>query len=172
MSFQTVERAIQQQATTATGLTCIWENQSRTRPARPFVSMNIVNMESVSTIGDTLDNPTPSAGAEILVRTTDHLEFTVQFNVYTADIVGVNAARYRAHKLATHFDKETTIDALDLTSPETIAVVGRSPVVDSTTVLETEYEGRASVTITFRTAVTFDDAVTYIETAEFTGTYS
>lgn len=161
-SFQTAIQARTKAALSFDGGHCVWANQTRERPTRPFVELDILSSDDLSEQGEfsQADNPSPTDGAEILLSVKHQLELTIQFRVFSSAVTGSSKAFNLAQTLRNFFDRESTIDALGA-----IAVVSRDAVQDISLVLETEHEGRAVFNIRFRVADVDTESATYIETA-------
>lgn len=164
MNLTTFQTAIQALVKTATGLDnnhVIWAKQTRKRPNRPFVELDDLDDTTTEMTEDTVDdNPSPAPGSEILLTSKEHNEINVQVRVFSSDVTGSNNAFNLAKTIRRFFGRESTTAGLG-----DIALVSRDVVRDATVVLETEYEGRAILTLHFRVADSDVESTTYIETA-------
>lgn len=158
--FQTTIQALVKLATGYDNGHVIWQKQTRNRPSRPFVGLDILEDEtSFFTEDTTEDASSPVPGAEINLIAKEHIELNVQVIVYTSDVTGTNNATNVARKIRGFFSRESTTTALG-----DIALVERAPVRDATIVLETEHEGRGVLGLKFRVADLEVETTTYIET--------
>lgn len=167
MNLGAFEIALVNQVKLASGLAAgkvIWANQTRDRPVRPFIELTVLSSEVASTHSESgvSNNPTPTAGNEIILTTTDHVDIRVQMRAFSAEVTGSNKAFNLLDKVRQHFGKESCIETLSNLA-ESIAVVDREAVADATIVLETEHEGRAVWNVRLRVADVTTETTTYIQ---------
>lgn len=170
MSFQDFENAVHSEVMAALGYAAskvIWENQNGDRPLRPFVSLQTQSIEPLSPHfeNSVTDNPTPSAGEEILVISKSQYRIDVQCTVFSSSAVGTSGALYLANRIYRHFGKDDTLTRLE-DGTEPISVVRGSPAQDVSIVLDAKIEGRATLVLSFYLAMQDEEATTYIETVE------
>lgn len=163
MDLTGFQNAIQAQVKAATGFDdshVIWSKQTRDRPARPFVELddldNATNFFTEDTVSDT---PGAPVGEEITLTSKEDVEITVQVRVFTTVVTGSSNAFNTAQKIRGWFSRDSVTSLLG-----DIALVDRDAVRDASIVLETEYEGRAILTLKFRVASLETETTTYIET--------
>jgi hypothetical protein len=150
-----------------------WAHQTRERPPRPFIELAIVDSTAIGPEDVTLDNPTPSPGAELIYATVDHVDYTLQARVYSAAVVGSTSAFSIANALQGQLTLTSMFEALGATG---IALTTRGQVQQVNAPWETEYEGVA--VLNFGTRVKrinigpAPETGTYIQTAEIEGTLS
>lgn len=156
----------------------LWAHQSNDRtdlgPTSvypTFVTLTHLGSEFLGTDHhrDVIDNPTPTAGNEILIRTLGQLEVSIRVNVFASGSTGTLSAGSVASNVRNTLDRVTSIDLLEEVG---IAFVAATPVTTLPTVLETKFESRAFFDLTFRVCDLDQESNTYIETVEFTGTYT
>lgn len=167
MNLGTFEIALVTEVKRATGLAAgkvVWANQTRDRPIRPFVELAVLNSAAASSHAESGISNTSGApaGEEITLTTTDHVDLTVQLRAFSSEVTGSDKAFNLLDKVRQHFGKESCIAVLE-GQAEAIAVVDRGTVNDATTVLETEYEGRAVLTLRLRVADVATEKSTYID---------
>jgi hypothetical protein len=164
MNLTDFQTAIQAQVKLATGFDnghVIWAKQSRKRPSRPFIELDDLDDETTNFTEDSVaDAAVPTPGAEIELTSKEHVEINVQVRVFSSDVTGSNNAFNVAKKIRAFFARESTTAAL-----VDIALVSRDTVREASLVLETEYEGRAVLTLKFRVADLETETTTFIETA-------
>lgn len=134
----------------------IWAKQTRKRPARPFIALDILDSGAVNNQGSeqrTVQNPDwdPDTDTEnldaLLMSNIDHPELTVQMTAYSSEATGDTRAFNVLEKVRAKLGSDrATADLGD------IAVVNRGNVRDVSLVLENEYEGRAVLAVIFRVA--------------------
>lgn len=160
--FEAFEGAVQACVVAATafpGSKVIWANQTRTRPARPFVELYVTEDRTHEHSEHAVrDNPAPLAGQEIFIDLTDHRDLTVQMRAFSSEVTGSLKAMNVANQIRRYFHTEACQAGLG-----DIAVVDRGPIRDATLVLESEHEGRAILDIVFRLGDLFSEATTYIQ---------
>ena len=173
-NWEAIENAIQAQVVAATGLagaSVRWADQSRDAPASgdsvrlAVLTGGVVGHAEESTI----TNPAPSAGQEIILRSHEQAEFEVQVQVFTMSPTGNSSAFAQANNVARYLQRDDVTDTLFASKLALVSVdnVQRLPLM-----LETEFQGRALFTARFRTLDGSEYATTYIETAEWVGTYN
>lgn len=165
MDLGAIETLIQTQVKAALGYDnghVIWANQTRDRPTRPFVELFNADSRNVSPHAELFEgaNPSPSAGAEVLLESTDHCVMRIELRVFSSAVTGSNKAFNLAQKIRSHFGKQATIDAMG-----DVAIIDRENVQDISIMLETEHEGRAVFTLTFGVVNVEQETTTYIEEA-------
>lgn len=178
--METIENAIHSELITASGLAgdrIIYEHQNRdalgkSGSSREFMTILVQDPKSLApaTPRRTVrDNPTPSAGAEILIGVATDFEFIVRVTFYAGPVSGAGSAYDR---LTTLIDK-LALDEVSLRLAAASVVFVESGGVRSVpTVLETEYESRAVADLRFRARRSTETPETYIETAEWSATYT
>lgn len=173
-NWDAISNAIQAQVVAASGLAAnrvIWHTQGRDRPdgATSFITLEIVgaieSMGSVTPQQTTDDNPdsTGDDGFEIILKSEEPINFQVRINYYMGKKFGKRAAWARLSTVCRFLNAESTADEL-LSSG--VAIVDTGTVQNLTTAFETEFESRAVVDLSFATVDGFEEATTYIETAE------
>lgn len=168
------ENAIQAQVAAAAGLTpsnVVWSFQSRDRPSRDFIRLEIDRIESQNSVTpeeSTTDNPTPTTGAEILRSSEEQIDFTVNVHFFSGVSAGVGAARSRLSTILRYLGTERVTDAL---AESLLALVDCGPVSALPVVLDVEFESRAVAALSFRAVDGFTEAGGYIATVPYTTTF-
>ncbi len=164
MNFSAFETAVQSQIRAASGLATIWANQTRDRPARPFVELNVLETQVSDHDEESFgDNPSPTPGAELITTSKQHVEVRVQVRVFSSAVVGNSRAANVAQTIRSRLSFDSVAEVLWAAD---VAVIERGNVRDATIVLESEHEGRAVFDIRFRVGVWETETTTYIEAAE------
>ena len=162
--FEDFENTIQAIVVAATGFVgskVIWADQTRDRPARPFVELAYVDESTTNFTEDSItDTVAPPAGQEITLSSKEHGEPTIQVRVFSSAILGSQSAKNIARKIRGYFGRESVQTTLG-----DIALVSRGSVQDISIVLETEHEGRAILDLKFRVARVETETTTFIEVA-------
>lgn len=177
MNWTDFQKGVQDRIVVGSGLagtSVIWENQSRQRPARPFISLSIIETETRD-MGDVevSDNPdydpdlTPSE--EILLTNTAMLVIQIRVTAFSSATVGNSSAYALLQKVRMHFGQVSCTDALTGLD-EPIGFLQSSSVQNASLVLENEIEGRAVMTLTFTVGDSAVETNTYIESVVQTGT--
>jgi hypothetical protein len=166
MNDTAVENALQALVARATGIPgarVVWEDQKADRPTKPFCTLELDGDTSPSTSDEqvTSDAPVPAPGADLVLATRVHAEFTLTVRAFTDSITGSGSARVLLRKVRNAFGLDAEIEALDLAG---VAVVDRGSVQQVTAVLETKAESRAQVDVRFRVADGAEQITTWIET--------
>lgn len=180
--MQPVEDAIHTELIAASGLTgdrIIYEDQSRDAlvkdggGSRAFMTMRVFDLIEVApaTPRNTVrDNPSPSAGAEILIGTSGDVNFTVRVTYYAGPASGAGAAYTLLRSVVRRLGLDSVSANLAAVQCAFVECVGGIRSVP--TVLETEFESRAVADLRFRMLDSAEAPETYIQTVEITGSYS
>ncbi len=176
----TIENAIHAELITASGLAggrIIYEHQNR--PAlgkagalREFMTQHYDNLNPVggATPSQTQrDNPTPSAGEEILIGTLSDVRFSVRVTFYAGPTTGTGSAYERLRSVIAKLGLDSVALRLQAVG---VAFIEARDVRSVPVVLETEYESRAVADLQFSMTEAAETPETYIETVTVTGTYS
>lgn len=172
-NWTTIENTIQAQFVAASGLTgdrVRWAHQSRDAvgTAGDFATLEMFRFLTVGAAEDSvIDNPTPIAGQEILIRAQAQTEFEVRFSLFTMTPTGSNSAGAKAINVRHYLERDDVIETLQAAG---LALVTVEDVQRIPAVLETEYQDRAVFVARFRTLDGSSYATTYIESAEWVGT--
>jgi hypothetical protein len=147
------------------GAKVIWWAQNFPRPARPYA---VVKRGTVTPIGSTVErrkvyNSTAPAGSEIELHAREQVEFTLGVQIFTADARGDACAVALAEAVRAHLTARGQLDAFQVAG---LALVNRGIVQNVSALLQTDYEGRASLDVTFRVATETVESTTFIQTAD------
>ncbi len=171
-----LENSIQSIITQASGYDgelVIWEGQSNPKPGEPFISLFAEDLPRIGVPEETVtDNPTPTAGSEILLKSTGLAEVEIHVRAFTPEVVStptVKSARAVLLALRQTLEAESMTAIIEAAN---LALASLGTVRNMPRVLETQYQGRATLTLKFRYADAFEEATTYIESAEATGTFT
>lgn len=155
------------------GALVIWEGQDNPQPGSPFLSLFSEDLPRVGQPEESvIDNPTPVAGEEIILKSRGEAELEIRVRAFTPHVVSsssVKSARAVLLGLRQALEAESMTAAIEAAG---LALVSLGAVGNMPRVLETQYQGRATLTLKFRYADVFEEATTFIETAESTGTYT
>ena len=178
--WATAEQGLARIVATAGGFSAgkvIWEGQTATRPALPYVSLSRSNEECLSFTAEQVVSANPHGhggdehatppviGTELLIDYYVDTEFHLRVQVFTAEVIGNNAAPAVLSRLHNYFDTDAALQALEAIG---LVCVERASVVNLTGLVETKFEGRASLDIRMRTGDGGQEAVTYIGSVELT----
>lgn len=166
IDYASVEPALHAWVSGRTGLTTIWARQNGPRPATPFVTLDLRVGGTSRDWADVKDNPTPSAGAEIL-----HVSKGVRKGVLTVQIFGDDATGSAK--------PEALLDSLKASLPlpsvygtlsvAKIGVYGFGQVLDLSSIIQSsDIESRASMEINMNLVSEISESGTYFSTVDAT----
>jgi hypothetical protein len=170
-NWDSIENTIQAQVVAATGIagaSVRWADQSRDAPVSgDSVRLALLSGGPIGNPEETvINNPTPSAGQEILLRSHEQTEFDVQIEVFTMTPTGNSSAYAQANNVARYLQRDDVTENLFAVK---LALVSVDRVQRVPRVLETEVQGRALFVARFRTLDGSEYATTYISSAEWVG---
>ena len=148
-----------------TGITTIWKRPNAPRPARPFVTLEMMAPEGVNM--DYHSSP-DDAGDETI---TGNHEFTVNAEIFgLASPGGDNPAHTLAKQIGSSLQKRSVLDSLKSAG---LAPFDTPNVTDLSQIDNVDFQSRALVESRFRIGLQDTDQVGVIETAETPqGTYT
>jgi hypothetical protein len=114
-----------------------------------------------------LHHADPVVGTELLIDYTTPAEFMLRVQVFTAEVRGNSAAPALLSKIHSYLETETARDAL---ASAGLVVIDRGSIQNLTALVETRFEGRASLDIRMRFADGGQETATYIGSVELTPT--
>ena len=170
INWNTLENLIHGQIVAASGLpatSVIWEHQNRDRPVAPFISLRLEDSNTIAqhTAEQTIrDNPAPVAGQEILLGIVKTIEFTLFVSVVTVPTAGSLSAFARLQAIRSMLETETIQDPFFAAG---VSLWECGQIQNVPRILETQFEGRATLPLKFRCADQVEIATTYIESAEW-----
>jgi hypothetical protein len=144
----------------------IWDQQNGARPTVPFASMRIDNdttQAGLDEVRPPRDATSPAPGADIVVETVKHTEFTCTVQVFGVAATGSSSPRALLIGLRNSLSLDSEIETLDAAN---LAVIEQGTVQNLTALLENDFEPRAVLAIRLRTADGAEDLTTWIETVE------
>lgn len=162
----TAENALQLQVSTACALAgdhVIWNHQSRDRVPRPFVVLTWLGdrvLAPATPVESVDDNPTPTAGKEIVISASDDMEFQVRIDTYAESVTGSASALAVARKIARYLGRDDCSAALDAAG---VAIIEAGAISSVPALLETKFEGRAQFTVRCRARDAAQEETTYIQ---------
>ena len=170
-NWETIENTIQSQIALASGLagaSVRWANQSRDSVASgDSARLTLLDSQTIGHAEETeIDNPSPSAGAEIILREHEQIEFDVQIEIFSMTPTGNSSAWARASSAARYLQRD---DVTEVLFAARLALVSVANVQRMAAVLETEIQDRALFAARFRTLDGSEYATTFIQTAEWVG---
>lgn len=162
--------SVQAQVALSSGLDpkkVIWERQTVHRPARPFITLDILDdaVDELLSEESVRDNPDAASDldnvAQIFSDSTDRPEITVRITCFSdaAKAGAVLPAMRILKQVRASLGGETASDNLD-----PITILDRSNVRNVSVMLETAYEGRAVLDVKFGSMETNSDPQGIIET--------
>ncbi len=171
-----IENSIQTILTAASGLAgtnVVWADTDRDRPVGDYMALRIDEDQHIGTPENSVrDNPAPVAGEEILLASKNVAEFEVAIQAFSALKVSTGAApsaRARLNALRSKLEGEAMVEVIEAAG---LALVDLGSVRNMPRVLETQYQGRATLVLKFRISDEIEEATTYIETAISSGSYT
>lgn len=179
MTWTVVEDAIQKWLADATGIPgnkCVWVMQDATRRAKPFATLMRDGGQDEPGTNETriranldADPDTDDPPADLILQTVPQVEFTVSVQTFTDAVQGDTSA-FRLLDIARN--KLGQLSQLDAFETAGVAVVDRGTVQNLSTILETQFEGRAALVVRFRVADMTEETIGQINTAPVSGTYT
>lgn len=174
--FNAIENSIQLIIRTASGLSgdkVYWYGLGNNRPLAPFLVLQTPEDVRIGTVENTVtNNPVPAPGEEIILtsRTTAEINLDVQaFTKLKVSTAGEKAANAILRELRQALESETLAALFESTR---LVLVSVGPVNALPRVLETQFEGRATLSLKLRISDEFTEKTTFIESAEVEGTYT
>lgn len=171
-----LENTIQTLIATAAGLAgnlVVWENQDNPRLTAPYLSLRSEDLPRLGSVENSVrDNPSPSAGQEILLKSKSEAEFEIYvsaFSLHSVSSASLPSATAMLHALRQTIEGETLGSAMEAAG---LTLVSLGAIRNLPRVLETQYQGRATLVLKFRISDELEEAITYIQTAESFGTFS
>lgn len=161
------EDALQAWASSRSGLTAIWANQSGNRPALPYVTLQItagpgpIGHDAVELSVDEDAEP----GEDLVVTHSGPRTLTLSVNVYATQVTTGANALARAGALADTLSLESVRDELRKAG---LTVSTVSAVRDLTQLVETAFESRAQFDIQLYARSEVSERTTFIETIDLT----
>lgn len=173
-NFEAIENALQAWVTGATGIPgdrVVWAEQNGPRPARPFATLRLGNVISPGLTDEerctVVEGGAP--GADLRIETVAQQEIVITVETFTAATTGNGSALALLTRAKNALSKNSQIEAFDAAG---IAVVDRGTVQNLTALLDTEFEGRASLDVRIRFVDGAEDLTTWIATAEVRSTFN
>lgn len=99
VSITTLGAAIQAWVAAQSGLPTIWRSQNGTRPAAPYIELNITTQSEGLPIRSKADAPSPSAGAEIEIIFKQKERLELEITSFGGDASGDNSSKQRLSAL-------------------------------------------------------------------------
>lgn len=168
IAWSTVQAALASWVRTGSGLAesaCLWAEQEAPRPSGTWISISTPTVRRVGQDWlDVLNNPTPSAGAEILHRARGVREVSITLTCYSTTAIGASGAAQILDAVIAKAKLPTQRDALGAAGVS-IARVGQVtpiPGLRNSSLLEP----RATVEVVGYLVSEVEETGTYIETAE------
>lgn len=167
--WQAIENGLQAFIARASGLpgnTVIWEIQNGSRPTGTFATLRIDGDTTSGLYAEQTerDNPTSTPGHEILIETREDAEFTFTVQVFSPNAAGNSSARAILTRVRNALSKESELNNFDSLG---LAFIDKSPIQSVPVLIETQYQGHATLDTRFRVADGTEDTTTFIETVEF-----
>lgn len=147
--------------------TVYWSGQGEPPQLKPFAELREANSENIGEPQNTVaDNPGGAPGEEIILTTSNDLEMEIDVFIYTVNKVnlpGNPSAAARAKAMVRALGGETNAGIREGTG---LVFVEAGKVLNIPRVLETQFEGRATVSLKFRVEDRLEEKTTFIETVE------
>jgi hypothetical protein len=170
--FGDFENAIRLWVIAATGLPTskvIRGNQNGPRPDPPFAEVIVGDLVPVGAADaqDEVYNPAGEAGAEIAETSRGMREMTATVRIFTLSDVGPSSARALLAKVPTSLGLSVVRDILHSAG---LTCFDAGTVTHVPAILDTKWEGRASLTARLYTELTASSTTGYITSVELTNT--
>lgn len=173
-----LENSIQAAIVRASGLpaaSVYWQRQNVDRPPPPFVAIWTLFDTRIGTPENTVaDNPdsTLGDGEEIVLTSRSEAEFEVVLDAVSSVPVSTpseESAQATLHRVRQGLESEGVMDFLASVG---LVLVRCGAVAPGAKVLQTQFQGEATLTVVFRVSDEFTELTTFIESAEAVGTYT
>lgn len=168
MTPTTLEAALQAWVVAGTGLSANqvrWSQQDAPQ-TRPMVTLQMSVARTGQDWLDVVDNPTPTAGAEILHKARGTRKATLSIQAFSADAVGASGARALLERLVSRAKLPSMTALLDAVNAG-LAPLGEVTTIDGV-VGSTRFDPRAMLEASFFLVSEVSESGTYIETVEVT----
>lgn len=170
--FDAIENAIRAWVIAATGLATekvIRGYQNGPRPSAPFAEVIVGDLIPVGAADaqDESYDPDAAAGAEITQTSRGVREMTATVRVFTVSAVGASSARALLGRLPTSLGLQAIRDILHVAG---LTCFDPGTVTHVPAILDTKWEGRATLTARFYTELTASTTTGYISSVELTDT--
>ncbi len=163
MDWPAIEDALHDWLKAATGVTCIWAEQSGPQPRPPYCTLRI---DGPRRLGGADELRQEAAGEDVRQLVVGQRELTVQCQAFTAGTNGLATARELLTKAQVRLSLPSVRDQL---SEVGLTVIDEGNVQNVSTVLETKWQGRAALDVRFGCADSAHERAGSIETVEFEG---
>lgn len=172
LNFTTFEKALQDAVVLASGLAdgkVIWARQDGTRPAAPYVTLDLTSFSVIGIDGTRHDyDAEADPGAEITLKHGGMREFGLAVVVFYGTL-GAAGAMALAETIRTSLSKVSVREVLDAAN---VSIFDFGRVLNLTQVVNTVYEGRAVFELRGYTTQEVTETIGYIQSAEIEGTIS
>jgi hypothetical protein len=171
-NWANVENAIQAAAAAASGLAgarVVWQHQNRDGlTGSAFLTLNIEE-DQANPFAEQISSDTPGlpAGNEVTLTSVVHTTFDVVFDYWSMTPTGATGAAAVLRGVRNYFQRDSVNETLFAAG---VAVVEAGAVQNIPRILETVYESRAQLRVTFRVRDSSEETTTFIETVEWTTT--
>lgn len=163
-AFQTVVA----EASGLPGTRVIWGSTSGDRPPdQNYITLKVLMVEPLHQLTEDFigDNPTPTAGNEVVVSTEEHFEMIIEVQAFAVTRAGeYPAAPHMLEVVRNYLGRTATLDDLRAVSA---TIVNRGTVRHLPTVLNTMFESRAVLEVRLRGRSGHSETTTYIETVDY-----
>lgn len=163
MDWPKIEDALHAWLKGATGVTCIWAEQSGPQPKPPYCTLRI---DGPRRLGGADELRQEADGHDVRQLAAGQRELTVQCQAFTAGMNGQATAR----ELLTKAQARLSLPAVQEQLADVgLSVIDEGNVQNVSTVLETKWQGRAALDVRIGCADSAEDRVGSIESVEFAG---
>lgn len=166
LDWSNFQKAIQDALVSASGLAdgkVIWARQNGTRPAAPYLTLNLTPFTTIGIDGTRHTyNSGGAAGAEIILSHGGMREFGLTVVAF-GDGLGDGSAMNVIETLRGGLNKITVREALEAAN---VSFFDFGTVVDLTQVIDAGFEGRATTTLRGYTTQEVTETLGYIQTVE------
>lgn len=165
MSWGGIELALRSWALVA-GVPVIWGQQDGERPAAPYISLL---MTSVAEVGhdwlDVIDNPAPSAGAEILHRARGQRRGVLSVQCFAGPATGDSSPTRLLEAMRSAVRLPSVADALNIAG---VAALGFGGVLTLGGAVGGHFEPRAAMEVYLSLTSEVSETSTYIQHVQIT----
>lgn len=177
VNWTTIDDALHAWIVSALSITAarvIWANQNLPQPAYPYVTLQHPGLVEVGTLDETISSTdlTADPGEEIELLTTGPREFTLTVTAHVD--VGTDAYNSDAQATAllslaqSSLGQRSVLDALSVAG---IAIIERLPVLDTSVVVNGEWNSQATMDVRMRVTSEMTEQIGYIDKVKLTSTF-
>lgn len=173
LDWSAIEQALVDWLHTETGLPVIWLDQTGPRLTTDFIGLSLAQGGSIGLPAERRqgDNPNPSGqgGDEVEIDIVQRLRLSLTIQAFTASVTGSACARAQLIKAQTAIEKPSRRAALRAAG---LVLEDRGTVQNTSGLLQTRFEGRALLQMSFSATDLASEFTGYIATVNVTPNFS